>query len=198
MLDLASNIETYPITPVVGLYKDTTGRVPFEQIQKQKFKITRKYGLLFPFNDAASWLKIVLTNRNPARKQWVLEWNNPMGESVDFYISKPNGTYQIKKMGNMKDLIGMIPGIGKAVKDIDINNKSFDGIEAIIKSMTPAERIDPSLLNGSRRKRIADGSGTNIQEVNKLIKQFEDMRKMMKMMSGSNMKNMMRNMPVKR
>ncbi|MBL7926619.1 MAG: signal recognition particle protein [Bacteroidia bacterium] len=105
---------------------------------------------------------------------------------------------QIKKMGNMKDLIGMIPGIGKAVKDIDINNKSFDGIEAIIKSMTPAERIDPSLLNGSRRKRIADGSGTNIQEVNKLIKQFEDMRKMMKMMSGSNMKNMMRNMPVKR
>jgi len=99
MLDLASNIETYPITPVVGLYKDTTVRVPFEQIQKQKFKITRKYGLLFPFNDAASWLKIVLTNRNPARKQWVLEWNNPMGESVDFYISKPNGTYQIKKMG---------------------------------------------------------------------------------------------------
>lgn len=105
---------------------------------------------------------------------------------------------QIKKMGNMKDLIGMIPGVGKAVKDIDINNKSFDGIEAIIKSMTPLERTDPSLLNGSRRKRIAEGSGTNIQEVNKLIKQFEDMRKMMKMMSGGNMKNMMRNMPVKR
>lgn len=112
-----------------------------------------------------------------------------------------NQLQQIKKMGNMKDLVGMIPGVGKALKDVDINNKSFDGIEAIIKSMTNKERIDPSIINGSRKKRIADGSGTNIQEVNKLIKQFDDMRKMMKMMSGgnmSNMKNMMRNMPQKR
>ncbi|MEO8147001.1 MAG: signal recognition particle protein [Bacteroidia bacterium] len=105
---------------------------------------------------------------------------------------------QIKKMGNMKDLVSMIPGVGKAMKDIDIDNKSFDGIEAIIKSMTPREREEPAIINGSRRKRIADGSGTTIQEVNKLIKQFEDMRKMMKMMSGGNMRNMMRNMPVKR
>ncbi len=105
---------------------------------------------------------------------------------------------QIKKMGNMKDLISMIPGVGKAVKDLDIDNKSFDGIEAIIKSMTPKEREEPGIINGSRRKRIADGSGTTIQEVNKLIKQFEDMRKMMKMMSGNNMKSMMRNMPARR
>ena len=98
----------------------------------------------------------------------------------------------------MKDLVSMIPGIGKAMKDIDIDNKSFDGIEAIIKSMTPQEREEPVIINGSRRKRIADGSGTTIQEVNKLIKQFDDMRKMMKMMSGGNMRNMMRNMPVKK
>lgn len=105
---------------------------------------------------------------------------------------------QIKKMGNVKDLLGMIPGVGKAVKDIDIDNNSFKGIEAIIRSMTPAERTDPSILNGSRKKRIADGSGTNIQEVNKLIKQFEDMRKMMKMFTGGNASKMMRNMPFRR
>lgn len=98
-LDLVPNTDTYPITPAAGLYRDSSGQLPFGQIQKQKFEITHKYGLLFPFNDAASWLKIVLTNRNPVRKQWVLEWNNPMGESVDFYISSPNGPYQIKKMG---------------------------------------------------------------------------------------------------
>jgi signal recognition particle subunit SRP54 len=103
---------------------------------------------------------------------------------------------QIKKMGNMKDLIGMIPGIGKAVKDIDINEKAFVGIEAIIHSMTPAERKNPDLMNGSRRQRIAKGSGTNIQEVNKLMKQFEDMRKMMRMMGNKDqMKKMMQNMP---
>lgn len=105
---------------------------------------------------------------------------------------------QIKKMGNVKDLLGMIPGVGKAVKDIDIDNNSFKGIEAIIRSMTPAERTDPSILNGSRKKRIAEGSGTNIQEVNKLIKQFEDMRKMMKMFTGGNASKMMRNMPFRR
>ncbi len=90
---------------------------------------------------------------------------------------------QIKKMGNIKDLMGMIPGVGKAVKDIDINDDAFKGIEAIIHSMTPYERQNPDVLNGSRRKRIADGSGQGITEVNKLIKQFEDMRKMMKTMN---------------
>jgi signal recognition particle subunit SRP54 len=103
---------------------------------------------------------------------------------------------QIKKMGNIKDLVGMIPGVGKALKNVDIEDDAFKNIEAIIQSMTPLERENPALLNGSRRKRIADGSGTNLQEVNKLIKQFDDMRKMMKMMNNpSAMKNMMRNMP---
>ncbi|NOU18706.1 MAG: signal recognition particle protein [Bacteroidales bacterium] len=106
---------------------------------------------------------------------------------------------QIKKMGNLKDLAGMIPGMGKAIKDVDIDDNAFKNIEAIIHSMTPLEREDPSVMNGGRRKRIADGSGTSIQEVNKLIKQFDDMRKMMKMVSGSgggkNLSRMMANMP---
>jgi signal recognition particle subunit SRP54 len=101
---------------------------------------------------------------------------------------------QIKKMGNMKDLIGMIPGIGKAMKDVDINDDAFKSIEAIIHSMTPAERESPEILNGTRRKRLANGSGTDITEVNKLIKQFEDTRKMMKMMSGGNKSKMMQMM----
>ncbi len=107
---------------------------------------------------------------------------------------------QIKKMGNVKDLLGMIPGIGKAVKNLDIDNDSFNGIEAIIKSMTPLERTDPSVLNGSRKKRIATGSGTDIQEVNKLIKQFEDMRKMMKAFTskGGKAGKMMPGMPMRR
>jgi signal recognition particle subunit SRP54 len=105
---------------------------------------------------------------------------------------------QIKKMGNVKDLLGMIPGVGKAVKDMDIDNDAFKGVEAIIKSMTPAERIEPALLNGNRKKRIAEGSGTTIQEVNKLIKQFEDMRKMMKAFSGGNASKLMRNMPFRK
>ena len=90
---------------------------------------------------------------------------------------------QIKKMGNIKDLMGMIPGMGKAIKDIDIDDESFKPIEAIIKSMTPQERENPDLINGSRRQRIAKGSGTTIQEVNNLMKQFEQMRKMMKSMN---------------
>ncbi len=103
---------------------------------------------------------------------------------------------QIKKMGNLKDLVGMIPGVGKSLKDVDIKEDAFKGIEAIIFSMTPKERINPDLINGSRRKRIAEGSGTNIQEVNKLIKQFEDTRKMMKMMGNKEqMAKMMRSMP---
>jgi signal recognition particle subunit SRP54 len=96
---------------------------------------------------------------------------------------------QIKKMGNVKDLMGMIPGMGKAMKDVDIPDDAFKGIEAIILSMTPKERANPGLLNPSRKNRIAQGSGTNIQEINKLLKQFEDMRKMMKLMS--NPRNMM-------
>jgi signal recognition particle subunit SRP54 len=108
---------------------------------------------------------------------------------------------QIKKMGNIKDLMGMIPGMGKAMKDVDIDDDAFKNIESIIKSMTKQEREDPSLMNGSRRKRIADGSGTTIQEVNQLLKQFDEMKKMMKMFSGGGGKNamrMMRNMPGKR
>ena len=103
---------------------------------------------------------------------------------------------QIKKMGNMKDLIGMIPGAGKAMKDVDISNDSFKHIEAIIHSMTPEERTNPAVLNGSRRQRIAKGSGTNIQEVNKLIKQFDEMRKMMRVFSNKDQASkMMRNVP---
>lgn len=106
---------------------------------------------------------------------------------------------QIKKMGNLKDLATMIPGMGKALKDVQIEDDAFKHIEAIIYSMTLAEREDPSLLNGSRRKRIADGSGTNIQEVNRLIKQFAETRKMMRVVSqGNNMKKMMGSMGQKR
>ena len=102
---------------------------------------------------------------------------------------------QIKKMGNMKDLMGMIPGVGKAMKNLDIPDDAFKHIEAIIRSMTPAERKDPSLINGSRRQRIATGSGRDIPEVNKLMKQFEETRKMMKMMGDkTKMQNMMRQM----
>ena len=108
---------------------------------------------------------------------------------------------QIKKMGNIKDLASMIPGVGKAIKDVDIDNNAFKGIEAIILSMTPKERTNPEILNTSRRARIARGSGTTVQDVSKLIKQFDQTRKMMKMMTGSKMNQMMsamkgmRNMP---
>jgi signal recognition particle subunit SRP54 len=105
---------------------------------------------------------------------------------------------QIKKMGNLKDLAAMIPGVGKAIKDVDIDDDAFKGIEAIIHSMTPNERSHPEILNSSRRQRIAKGSGTNIQEVNRLIKQFDQTRKMMKMVTGSGMggmRNMMKGMP---
>jgi signal recognition particle subunit SRP54 len=106
---------------------------------------------------------------------------------------------QIKKMGNVKELAGMIPGVGKAVKDLDIDDDAFKSIEAIIFSMTPAEREDPALLNGTRKKRIASGSGTTVQEVNQLIRQFDETRKMMKMMSGGkNVSRMMGNMQAMR
>ncbi|MCI5854166.1 MAG: signal recognition particle protein [Prevotella sp.] len=98
---------------------------------------------------------------------------------------------QIKKMGNIKDLAAMIPGVGKAIKDVDIDDNAFKGIEAMINSMTPHERSHPEVLNQSRRLRIAKGSGTNIQEVNRLIKQFDQTRKMMKMVTGANTSKMM-------
>lgn len=100
---------------------------------------------------------------------------------------------QIKKMGNLKDLASMIPGVGKQIKDLDIDDDAFKSIEAIIHSMTPEERSHPEILNGSRRARIAKGSGTNVQEVNKLIKQFDETRKMMRMMTTGGVKQMSRN-----
>jgi len=105
---------------------------------------------------------------------------------------------QVKKMGNMKDLMGMIPGAGKMMKDVDIDDDAFKHIEAIIQSMTPQERSKPTLLNNSRKKRIGSGSGTSIQQVNQLMKQFNQMSKMMKMMQGGGgrkMMEMMKNMP---
>jgi signal recognition particle subunit SRP54 len=108
-----------------------------------------------------------------------------------------NQIQQIKKMGNLKDLAAMIPGVGKAMKNMDIDDDAFKNIEAIIHSMTPKERTAPNIINGSRRKRIANGSGTTIQEVNRLMKQFDETRKMMKMMTsgkGKNIAQMMGNM----
>ena len=102
--------------------------------------------------------------------------------------------HQIKKMGNLKELASMIPGVGKAIKDIDIDDNAFKSIEAIIYSMTPEERTHPEILNGTRRTRIAKGSGTSIQEVNRLLKQFDQTRKMMKMVTGSKMAGMMQKM----
>ena len=103
---------------------------------------------------------------------------------------------QIKKMGNLKELASMIPGVGKALKDIDIDDNAFKSIEAIIQSMTPKERKHPEILNQSRKNRIAKGSGTTLQEVNRLVKQFDQTRKMMKMVTGSKMGKMMGKMPM--
>ncbi len=102
-----------------------------------------------------------------------------------------NQIQQIKKMGNVKELMGMIPGMGKAVRDLDIDDSAFKSVEAIILSMTPEERANPDVINGSRKKRIALGSGTDIQEVNRLVKQFYDTRKMMKMVNSGKAKNLM-------
>lgn len=98
---------------------------------------------------------------------------------------------QIKKMGNIKDLMAMIPGVGKAVKDLDIDDNAFKGVEAIIRSMTPKERANPDIINNSRKERIARGSGTTLQEVNRLMKQFEQIRKTMKTVAGGKLGNMM-------
>ncbi|MBR1707100.1 MAG: signal recognition particle protein [Bacteroidales bacterium] len=108
----------------------------------------------------------------------------------DFY----NQIQQVKKMGNIKDLASMIPGVGKAIKDVDIDNDAFKGVEAIILSMTPYEREHPEIINGSRRKRIADGSGTSLPEVNRLLKQFEGTRKVMKTAMTGNLMQQMRGM----
>jgi signal recognition particle subunit SRP54 len=110
----------------------------------------------------------------------------------DFYSQ----IQQIKKMGNMKDLMGMIPGVGKMMKDVEVSDDAFKGIEAIIQSMTPKEKENPELINQSRRNRIAKGSGSDLQEVNRLMKQFDDMKKVMKQMSNpAAMASMMRRMP---
>ena len=116
-----------------------------------------------------------------------------------------NQIQQIKKMGNIKELAGMIPGVGKALKDVDIDDNAFKGIEAIINSMTPKERSNPDIINQSRKLRIAKGSGTKLEEVNRLLKQFDQTKKMMKMVSGMDrgkmaqmaaaMKNMKGGMP---
>lgn len=105
-----------------------------------------------------------------------------------------NQLQQIKKMGSLKDLVGMLPGMGKMMKDVEIDDNAFKPIEAIIRSMTPQERHSPDLINGSRKKRIADGSGTSIQQVNNLLKQFDDMRKMMKAMNKMSKRGGMPNM----
>jgi signal recognition particle subunit SRP54 len=105
---------------------------------------------------------------------------------------------QIKKMGGMKDLMSMIPGVGRALKDVEISDDIFKQTEAIIGSMTPEERSHPSIINASRRERIARGSGTSLADVNRLMKQFEDSRKMMKMVAGGGMKQMMKRMPRRR
>src|SRR5690554_1583969 len=105
-----------------------------------------------------------------------------------------NQIQQIKKMGNLKDLASMIPGVGKQIKDLDIDDDAFKDIEAIIRSMTPTERSNPEILNGSRRSRIAKGSGTEVQEVNKLIKQFDETRKMMRKMTTGGGKQALRGM----
>jgi signal recognition particle subunit SRP54 len=110
----------------------------------------------------------------------------------DFYSQ----IQQIKKMGNMKDLMGMIPGVGKMMKDVEVDDNAFKSIEAIIQSMTPFEKSNPETINQSRRTRIASGSGTDLAEVNRLMKQFDDMKKVMKQMSNpAAMASMMRRMP---
>ena len=158
-------LKTYP-TATYGTLRDSDGRAAVEIVMWANAVANRN-----EFQEAD---KVVVRGRFDI---------NPSSGKFQFSIQ------QIKKMGNVKDLMGMIPGMGKAMKDVDIPDDAFKGIEAIILSMTPKERANPALLNPSRKNRIAKGSGTNIQEINKLLKQFEEMRKMMKLMS--NPRNMM-------
>ena len=125
-------------------------------------------------------------DEDEARKLQKKMFQNTFG--LDDFLSQ---IQKIKKMGNLKDLIGMMPGVSSKVKDLDVDDESFKPIESIIYSMTPSERKNPDILNGSRKKRIADGSGTSVQEINQLVKQFTQMKKMMKMMKKSGPSGMM-------
>ena len=125
-------------------------------------------------------------DEDEARKLQKKMFQNTFG--LDDFLSQ---IQKIKKMGNLKDLIGMMPGVSSKVKDLDVDDESFKPIESIIFSMTPSERKNPDILNGSRKKRIADGSGTSVQEINQLVKQFTQMKKMMKMMKKSGPSGMM-------
>ena len=125
-------------------------------------------------------------DEDEARKLQKKMFQNTFG--LDDFLSQ---IQKIKKMGNLKDLIGMMPGVSSKVKDLDVDDESFKPIESIIYSMTPVERKNPDILNGSRKKRIASGSGTSVQEINQLIKQFSQMRKMMKMMKKTGPSGMM-------
>jgi signal recognition particle subunit SRP54 len=141
------------------------------------FHPDRMANRILGMGDIVSLVEKAQENYNEAEAERLQRKINKNEFNFDDFLKQ---LQQIKKMGNLKDLMGMIPGVGKAVKDIDISDDSFKTIEAIIQSMTPKEREKPELLNGSRRKRIAIGSGTSVAEVNKLVKQFDDMRKMMK------------------
>ena len=125
-------------------------------------------------------------DEDEARKLQKKMFQNTFG--LDDFLSQ---IQKIKKMGNLKDLIGMMPGVSSKVKDLDVDDESFKPIESIIYSMTPVERKNPDILNGSRKKRIATGSGTSVQEINQLIKQFTQMKKMMKMMKKTGPSGMM-------
>ena len=125
-------------------------------------------------------------DEDEARKLQKKMFQNTFG--LDDFLSQ---IQKIKKMGNLKDLIGMMPGVSSKIKDLDVDDESFKPIESIIYSMTPSERKNPDILNGSRKKRIADGSGTSVQEINQLVKQFTQMKKMMKMMKKSGPSGMM-------
>ena len=125
-------------------------------------------------------------DEDEARKLQKKMFQNTFG--LDDFLSQ---IQKIKKMGNLKDLIGMMPGVSSKVKDLDVDDDSFKPIESIIYSMTPKERKNPEILNGSRKKRIAAGSGTSVQEINQLVKQFNQMKKMMKMMKKSGPAGMM-------
>lgn len=132
-LELVTNKESYPITPVAGLYTDATGLLPLVEIEKQQFEITRKKGLLYPFSDAAFWLKISLTNRNPERKQWVLAWDNPMAEEVNFYISNNDGTYRNKKAGIVNPAHRILMAENKPFFAFDLDYKATTTIYIQVK-----------------------------------------------------------------
>ena len=156
---------------IVSLVERAQEQYDEEEAKRLQKKIAKNQ---FDFNDTISPMPRIRSAKNQ------FDFND--------FLSQ---IHQIKKMGNLKELASMIPGVGKAIKDIDIDDNAFKSIEAIIYSMTPQERTNPEILNGTRRTRIAKGSGTSIQEVNRLLKQFDQTRKMMKMVTGSKMGKMM-------